>query len=62
MVDVACKEEVRFWQRLYPILMGIQRDAMAAIQGELLQLNPEIEALAARAQSLSEQRASAPEG
>jgi hypothetical protein len=57
MVDVACKEEIRFWQRLYPMLMGIQREAMAAIQGELLQLNPEIEALAGRAQSLSEQRA-----
>jgi hypothetical protein len=58
--DVACKEEVHFWQRLFPF-SDIQRRAMAPIREELLQLNPEIEALAGRAQSLAEQRALASE-
>ena len=62
LADVACKQQTRFWERLYPTLMGIQRRVMAGFEDQLTELNPQIEELAQRAQDLAQERASTPAG
>jgi hypothetical protein len=62
LADVACKQQTRFWERLYPILMDIQRPVMADFEDQLTELNPQIEELAQRAQELAQERASTPAG
>jgi hypothetical protein len=62
LADVACKQQTRFWERLYPILMDIQRRVMADFEDQLTELNPQIEELAQRAQDFAQERASTPAG
>jgi hypothetical protein len=62
LTDVTCKQQTRFWERLYPILMDIQRRVIANFEDQLTELNPQIQELAQRAQDLAQERASTPSG
>ncbi len=62
LTDVTCKQQTRFWERLYPILMDIQRRVIANLEAQLTELNPQLQELAQRAQDLAQERASTPSG